>query len=430
MQDKAFNYYLIVSKLAGNNVRRALCQENGFSDIQIVSVRFRSKNEIANLVRDIMAYSKMDAVNHFKEIAGVLLSVSCSQKINHVIDFGRIFVESVLKSKDARNCQKQLVDYLMVEIYFSEAYEYDKNHGMNGKYTAVDKAKAKVRELYSLNFLSGFIFEDAKCPIMDLTLKDQLAHRAFNPIYSCTNLEMTNELVRKKYKNDFSVFKSDFTGNFDQIDRYFNVYEFKKQMDNPINAVVDNFCNKALSHSVNPINDMDFFRSFFVKLPTAKRNRKFVNLKNRNSDIITCPLRKLSQKKQYNDIEYRTKRNFIFDCYKDRLPKVSNIEESRHYFNYEAAMYRKLMRMESAIAYRQGRLHLPDGSIVAVPLNMQPYEVLHKINIVYAAFFGFTGEDVANPTDWLYNAIRAAYTDEGVALYRQHIIDIRLKSHI
>lgn len=423
-----YNYCLIVSKLAGNNIRRELCRENGFSDIKIVSVRFRSRNVVANLVSDIMAYNKMDVVSHFKEAALASISVSCSQKINHPIDYGSVFVESVLKSKDARNCQRQLVDYLVAELYFRQAYEYDVNHGMNGKYTAVDKAQAKIRELHSLNFLSGFIFEKGKQPVMDLTLKDQLAHRAFNPLYSCTTSEMTNELVRNKYKNNFSSFESEFTGDSDKVDRYFNVRDAQRKINGSINAAVDTVCNKILSRSPYHISDMDFFKSFFVKMPTVKRKRRFLNLKNRNSDIITCSFKVLDKKQQYNDIEYKTKHSFIFDCHKDRLPKVSNIEESRHYFNYEAAMYRKIMRLESSITYRQGRLHFPDGSVAVVPLNVQPYEVLHKINTMYAAFFGFSGEDLANPTDWLYNTIRSAYTDEGVALYRQYIIDIRRKS--
>ena len=429
-QNKMHNYYLIVSKLAGNSVRRAICQENGFDDIKTVSIKFSGREPMIKFVGDVMRCSKGNVVATHKQRANDMLFATSSQPMNHEIDKGQVFTESVVKSKDARICQRQLVNYLMAETYFIHAFEYDKKYGSEDKYSAVDKAKAKLREMFSLNFLSGFIFDKAKCPVFDQTLKDQLSERAFDPLYSCTNKDVTDKLVRDKYKKDFCSEESIFSNSPEAIDRYFNVQKFKEQIDGSVNEAVDESFAKAVTRSANPASAVDLYRDAFLKMPTAPRRRKFINLKNRNSDIITCPMRKLGQKKQYADIEYKTKHDFIMDCYKDRLPENSNIEEARHYFNYEASMYRKIVRLDSSVAYKQGKLYFPDGAVAAIPSDMKPYEILHKINAIYAALFGFTGEDIANPTDWLYNSIRSAYTDEGVALYRQAMIEARMRERI
>ena len=52
-QNKMHNYYLIVSKLAGNSVRRAICQENGFDDIKTVSIKFSGREPMIKFVGDV-----------------------------------------------------------------------------------------------------------------------------------------------------------------------------------------------------------------------------------------------------------------------------------------------------------------------------------------------------------------------------------------
>jgi hypothetical protein len=115
------------------------------------------------------------------------------------------------------------------------------------------------------------------------------------------------------------------------------------------------------------------------------------------------------------------------DSYADRIKQGQGIDTNRQFFNFEANMYRKLWNIDKPIVYRNGKLIFPDGAIAAVENGKLPFETLHKINAIYAALFGFGPDDISNPTDWLYNSIRAAYTDEGNAMYRMAMIEARLK---
>ena len=47
---------------------------------------------------------------------------------------------------------------------------------------------------------------------------------------------------------------------------------------------------------------------------------------------------------------------------------------------------------------------------------------------MYASLFGFTADDMQG--NWLYDSIRRAYTDEGVANYRLALINAREKGKV
>lgn len=426
MQEKMYNLYLVISKLAGNSVRRAICQENGMGDLKAISVKFKGKNPLAKLVGDIMGYNKSNAVERFKSVAAPLFSVNSSVAIRHQVDKDRVFVESILKSKDARNCQKYLIDYLMAEKYFNEAYAYDKLNKSNTKIAAVEKAKAVIREVYSLNFLSGFFFDEAG-PKLDQNLKEQLYMRAFDPLYSCTTEDKTMELMQKKYLAEFSSRKDAYTSDSTDTERYFRAENMKRRLSTANKPAVRVAEAKAVRNSANPASNVDLYRAAFIQLPTEKRKRAFINLKHYHSDVITCRKKDISFKRQYADIELKTKHNYIMDCYADRVKTGQGVGMNRQFFNFEANMYRKLWGIDKPIIYRQGQLLFPDGAIAPVDNGKMPFETLHKINAIYAALFGFGPDDISNPTDWLYNSIRAAYTDEGNAMYRLAMIDARLK---
>lgn len=426
MQEKMYNLYLVISKLAGNSVRRAICQENGMDDLKLISIKFKGKTQLTKLVNDIMGYTKSNAIEKFKPTAAPLFTVNSSVTIRHAVDKDKVFVESILKSKDARNCQKHLIDYLMAEKYFNEAYDYDKLHHNNSKVSAVEKAKAVIREVYSLNFLSGFFFDEA-CPKLDQQLKEQLCLRAFDPLYSCTTEDKTIELMQKKYLAEFSSRKEAYVSDSTDTERYFKAENIRRQLSATDKPAVRAAEERAIQNSANPATHVDLYRAAFIQLPTEKRKRKFINLKHYHSDIITCRKQDISFKKQYAEIEFKTKHDYIMDSYADRIKQGQNIDTNRQFFNFEANMYRKLWNIEKPIVYKQGKLYFPDGAIAAVENGQMPFETLHRINAIYAALFGFGPDDISNPTDWLYNSIRAAYTDEGNAMYRLAMIDARLR---
>lgn len=426
MQEKMYNLYLVISKLAGNSVRRAICQENGMDDLKMISIKFKGKTPLVKLVNNIMGYTKSNAVETFRATSAPLFSVNSEVTIHHEIDKDKVFIESILKSKDARNCQKWLIDYLMAEKYFHEAYAYDKLNHNNSKVSAVEKAKAVIREVYSLNFLSGFFFDDA-CPKLDQQLKEQLCFRAFDPLYSCTTEEKTMELMQKKYLADFSSRKEAYVSDSTDTERYFRAENMRRSLSATEKPAVRAAEERALQNSANPASHVDLYRSAFIQLPTEKRKRKFINLKHYHSDIITCRKQDISFKKQYAEIEFKTKHDYIMDSYADRIKQGQGIDTNRQFFNFEANMYRKLWNIEKPIVYRNGKLIFPDGAIAAVENGKLPFETLHRINAIYAALFGFGPDDISNPTDWLYNSIRAAYTDEGNAMYRMAMIEARLK---
>lgn len=426
MQEKMYNLYLVISKLAGNSVRRAICQENGMDDLKAVSIKFGGRNTIVQLVSDIMGYNKSNTVDKFKKTAEKLVTVKSNVVIRHQIDNAKVFVESIVKSKDSRNCQRYLVDYLMAERYFKEAYDYDVLHHVNAKKSSVEKAKAVIRDMYSLNFLSGFFF-DGPCPKLDQHLKEQLCSRAFDPLYSCTTEEKTMELMQKKYLKEFSSRKEAYISDATDTERFFRAENMRRRLDATNKPAVRAAEEKAIQNSANPAMNVDLYRSMFIQLPTERRKRRFRNLKHMNSDILTCHKKELNYKQQYANIEYKTKHSFIQDCYTDKLGQAKGIDTNRQYFNFEANMYRKLWDIDKPIVYKQGKLYFPDGAIAAVEKGRPPFETLHKINAIYAALFGFGPDDISNPTDWLFNSIRAAYTDEGVALYRMAMVEARLK---
>ena len=58
-------------------------------------------------------------------------------------------------------------------------------------------------------------------------------------------------------------------------------------------------------------------------------------------------------------------------------------------------------------------------------------QFFHKVNTTYAALFGFRDrEDSRGGREWLYDAIRKAYTDEGMADYRLAMIDAKLSGKL
>lgn len=430
MQEKVYNMCLAIAKLAGNNVRRSICAENGYTDTKNVAIKFKDKAALTETIDEIMRTNKADTTGIFSKKAAQQLIIKTRTKIIHEVDNGRIFTESVLKSKDSRNCQKMLIDYLIAERYFKEAFDYDKANPSKSRSTAMNKAKKIITDMFSINFVSNFYFPKNKAPFLDEGLRDQLYNRAFDPMYSFTNEDKLMAMMQKKYLKDLSSKKNYFSADESTMKKTFALDSFMSRLRRPKSEEVEKRTQEVAANAVRPMISVDLYQEVFQRMPQKKRKRRFINVKMRHKDIITCSKKELSSKRQFADIERMTKNNFIHDCYMDMVRNEyeevpSEKELSRYFFKKEAEMYRKLWDIEGSVSYKNGCIYFPDGSISVLVRNMEPHEMLHKINCIYAALFGFTGEDVSNPSNWFYNVIRSSYTDEGNALYRLSMIEAR-----
>ncbi len=431
--EKAYDFYLTVAKLAGNNVRRAISSANGMSDISFIIVKISGRKYIADLTGNIMAYKGKNAVGSYRaEANSVIKTETNGIVLNHLIDNGKAFVESVIHSREARSCQRMLIDYLMAERYLHEAYDFDIMHNDN-KMSAVKKAKMILENKYSLSFLSGFFFDEA-CPKLDAQLKENLSNRAFDLKYSCATADSTIKLAQDKYLQDFSSRNDDFLTPIDEIKRRFKAENISRRVTGQTDTTVDKSMAKAVNCSVKPASYVDLYKSAFVRLPTRKRKRAFRNLKWVNKDLFLCRYRTLDDKNRYANIEMETKHSFIMNYYKRLFEKQkgSDMDEKRFLYNCECKMYRHIWHTQEKISYTQGFLYFPDGAVAKVDFDKKEtaYEVLHRINCIYAALFGFTPDDKTNPTDWMYDSIRSAYTDEGIAMYRKAMIKARRQGRI
>lgn len=424
MQSNIYNIYLITAKQAGNNIRRAVCVENGFPDISAVSVKFHGKDQLVELVDNIMRYSKADAVMRYEGSANKLLDVKSRDAILHKIAIGTTFVESILHSKDARNCQKQLIDYMMAEIYLKEAFQYDKEHHLSGKDSATERAKMILMNLYSLNFISNFIF-DGNIPVLSSNMKEQLMDRAFDPMYACTTLEKITALADKKYIRDFTSRKDFFSADTATVQQEMHRRVMESRIDRVDPPVIKQRRHRVMNRHPRPSFGKDLYQNLFVKLPTQKRRRKFLNLQQRHADILECGRSALAYKKQYATIDYGTKHNYINSYYADDYRDDQGMDKSKYYFVRENQMYGYIWNTGSPVTYKNHMLYFPDGAVAEVAQDTEPYEVLHLINAVYAALFGFSAEDITDVKDWMFNSVRSAYTDEGNAYFRMQMIAAR-----
>ena len=101
-----------------------------------------------------------------------------------------------------------------------------------------------------------------------------------------------------------------------------------------------------------------------------------------------------------------------------------------YYYQQEMKMYQHMWGTEELVYIKGGRMYFPNGTSIVVPHNTEPWSLLHKVNATYGSLFGYTSDDAEGGSNWLYDSIRCAYTDEGLAEYRLAMIDARLKGKI
>ena len=429
-------------KLAGRNVCRALCISNKINDLTVVSARILDTDKVLEVVADMLKFDKPSLAAKYSEFVRSRLSVHSKERMRVLVDQGRVFTDSVSCSREAIVNQKHVMQILVAERFLKEAYEYDIQNNTGHK--AVDSAKAVILNMFSPEFLVNFVFDDADHPpYVDARFKEDIESIAFDPRYSFVSRNRIFELAAKKYMAEFDekklFFQKSKSETFSEIRREvyskrFNTYEIGAEKYDVEQSIT----------RPDPTFDKSLFTKMFLRMPTARRPRCFVNLRAVNLDALTCTDRhELIAKKRVADIERKSKHAFIIDMHRSlyanaRLLNAKDISEEKYLFICETRMYRKLWpTCSDKIVYKNSKIYLPDGSVAYVQQVERPYETLHRVNAFYAAMFGFKpeldlvrGASETYGKDKLENTIRAVYTDEGNAMYRQFLISAKLQGNI
>ena len=426
MNDKAYNMYLKMVKLACNNIKSEICRVNQTVSASDVQIKIRNKNQLVKYVEQI-AKNTYNAVALYSNGVEPLLVVSIKKELPYPLNVSVVFIESIIASRTARVYQKQLIDYTMAEMYLTEAYNYDVKHPCKrASDSALEKAKKVIEDIYSITFLSNFIFDGSK-PHLDENIRNELKAQAFDTRYAFTNESTNDKIIRKKYASEFGNRQDFFL--MDTIERNQSLkFDAVRSAGKTSVSAIDMLSDED-AESADALMITELYKTTFADLPLQKRRRKFVNLKVRNRDIMLCPRRNLISKKQYANIESLTKYHYIYDFFDDQMPgEVVDVAE--YYFRQEVHMYQYMWSTTGMVHVNNGKLYFPNGTNMPIAKNMQPYEFLHKINTVYAALFGFSPDDMRGGKHWLYDTIRRAYTDEGTADYRLAMIDAKLNGKI
>lgn len=416
MNEKSYNMYLRMVKLACRNVRAAVCQENGITEKDQVQIKIRDRDGLVNIVAAIMQSPDSAETIYATRVAKRIV-VFTDLKLLHPVDTTTVFIQSILKSRSARICQKQVINYLMAERYLDAAWDYDQQHPM--KKTALETAKEVITQKYSLNFLGGFIFDER--PRIEPHILHGLKSQAFDARYSLVTEEQNDKLVDRKFANEFGIRNDVFIAATPVA---FAVNTVKSAQDSSQKSMIDVFIKRTKKSETDIITQL--YSTSFADMPLQKRRRRFVNLQSKNRDVEICPEKNLSVKRQFSQIEATTKHQYIMNYFNDHI--TPSDDRRTYYFDQEAWMYKYIWQIEGNIYSQAGNIYLPDGKALEIPDSMTDYEFFHRVNTVYAALFGFTDSDVVGGNNWLIDSIRKAYTDEGNALYRLTIIDKRLES--
>lgn len=416
MNEKSYNMYLRMVKLACRNVKTAVCRENGITDTNMIQVKIRDRDGLVEMVSAIVRTPESAETVYASRVSKRIV-ISTDVTLLHQVNTAAVFIQSILKSRTARICQKQIVNYLMAERYLDAAWDYDKQNPVeDGSMPNVEYAKSVIVDRYSLNFIGGFLLDDR--PRIEPSILQGLKAQAFDPDYSLTTEEQNAKLVDRRYARDFGMRTDVF---LTATPASFKVDTVK---DTEQKSMIDVFIKKQKTSETEIIAQL--YQTSFANIPLQKRRRRFVNLRSKNRDVEICPESALKIKRQFSQIEATTKHAYIMDYFNDNMQPGST--RDTYYFDQEAWMYKYMWQVEGLIYEQAGSIYLPDGSAIEVPDSMLPHEFFHRINTVYAALFGFTPEDAVGGSNWLIDSIRSAYTDEGNALYCLTVIDKRLEN--
>ena len=422
MTDAAYNRCLRIAQYAANNVKTILCSVNKYARADAIKIKLKSKDETVNTIDRIMRNPHNAVVIYRGKMQDLIIVDSDLTSVSGRNQIGEIFVKSVVKSRDARVCQKQLVDILAAEKYLQAAYQYDlRNPVKRLSDKALEYAKNVLFRSYSANFFNNFEFNGT--PRITEKARMGLEAIAFDEKYSFGSMEACQKMADKKYADEYLSRNDYFLSG--PIDFESSDYKSDDEYRRGLKSQRDRqFTAESLMIS-------DLYKGTFAKLSNHNGVRKFVNLRARNRDIEDCPHRNLVIKRQFATIDAMTMHRYIYDSYSENKPLNASMTDVQvYFFKQELGMYRDIWgNSHLKVIYRNGELQFDDGTVVKVDRNITPHECLHRVNAAYGALFGFSAED-ERASDWLFNSLRQSYTTEGVAEYRLAMIDARLKGKL
>lgn len=411
MDDNTYNRCLRIATMACDNMKKELAHINGMKNFNSISVKVRDKDQLVEYVHNIMKLGNKGMAVYKSRIQLSLIISSDDMRFKNTQSAGELFVTSVIRSREARVCQKHLIDLQAAEIYLQEAARYDKSHPYKlQSESALEQAKHVVIRKYSISFMDNFDLSGSVQVKSELL--NTLRKQAFDTRYAFGTQESNDRMMKKKYEMDY-LSRNDFFLKRGQPQD--SMGEVKSFRDRPF--------------TIASLIITDLYKGAFARLPAKRKIRRFVNLRSRNRDIEVCPMRNLSAKRQFATIDAMTMHRYIYDFYADRRPASATEHDLQiYYFKRELDMYKCMWGEGTKVTYERGKLKFGDGTMVDLPPDTLPHEGLHRVNTAYAALFGYGADDATE--NWLYNAVRQAYTAEGLAEYRLAMIEARLKGKL
>lgn len=312
-------------------------------------------------------------------------------------EIGHEIVSAIKEIKRYRIAQKKYIDLMACNKYVEDCLDKDAEDDTDANSIA---AMERIKTFYSMGFLAGyFMTESGKLsPITKDGSVEELESVALNNVYSGWSYGKYIESLERRIDKEYEKLSE---GKFVPAKPVVKKEQPAAKPSRPVIA--------------DPVVEF---------LVPKRKHRKYFNLKERNKDILRCGRKELEWKRQYAKLEYLSKRDFIFGSFEAEYEATGQTDKERFYFRKEQEVYRLLFGADEGVAYKQQCLIFPED--VKVPVNGKiPYEALHLFNTRYAALLGYTGDDYKK-NDFMTNAIRKSYTDEGNASYRTELIAARL----
>ena len=421
------------AKLAVTNLKKEMARVNRISDPTRIEVRIKDSDGLCKIAASAMA-SPATAHDYDKAAAKRIL-VSSGVFGLKTSAAGHVFVESILSTLRCRTAHRRLALLKSGERWFNMARDIDRgsdvretiaaranlgeNIGSTVKPYALNAAKDHARLAFGTGFLKSFDFDDGPVRI-NHKVKQQLEQQAYNPDFSVYTREMTDALALNTYQKSFAP--------------RVGVFSVKIKDTEPAPAEKKPVIKPApLPTPKKQLRSMDFpaiYGREFADLPTKGAKRHFINLKACVNDVFICRKESLYSKRQFAEIEFASKHNYIMDYYDDNMPEEYNApgRKQDYYMLCENEMYKRIWHRKDGIKFKNdGRIYFPDGFVMRISKDEDPHVFMHRVNAAYAAMFGCLDSDVQGGEAWMLDTVRRAYTDEGLAEYRLVVINARLE---
>lgn len=406
MEKREVNISRRIAVLACRNLSNQLSKMNGFLNFNHIRVHVVDEGK---LYEAIWAICRGEPAEMHRQEIDSTVAIHSRKPLTHTVDKASTLMRSIEASVEARSCQKKLVTLFAAEEYLRVAYDYDCS---NGGTKAQQAAFNILTEMFSPRFMKNFILKGR--PQVDPVVKSRLYDKAFDRRYAFSNEMDIRTMAHDRY-----------------LSKYFSRDDFFLK---PKRRGLFQYKTEAVTLLPRPMEDeidIKLFRKLnvmeYADMPLHHKQRKVVNLNARCRDIFECPVRVLPSKAKYLQIELKTKHSYIMSYYNNGLRVGMNRKETAEYYlRKEAEMYQSIWHTDESVYCDGETITLHTGIDIPIPEGQAPYEVLHRVNAVYAALFGFTPDDVETGMKWSDKSVRKAYTDEGMANYRFAVTGARM----